>query len=93
MVRPSRIGQFASGATSPAETASLQQRAAKFNAQDPGKFKANGLNQPVMLSPNNANSATDAQRQTPAGQLPSPNGMSKNTYQKLVPSYGMSLGL
>jgi hypothetical protein len=90
----SRKGEFASGASSgPSETASLLQRAARFNSLDPGKFQANGLNQQIMLSPNNGNSATDAERQTPGGQLPSSNGMSLSTYNQVTPRYGMSLNL
>lgn len=90
----SRQGSFAQGALSPTEPESLQARAAAFNAKDPRVFKANGLNQPVMMSSVNGNSTADAERQTPNGQLPSMNGMSSSTYQKLNPtSYGTHLGV
>lgn len=91
----SRLGHFAQGATtntSPTETPALIARAAGFNGQNPRGFTPNGLNQPIMLSPSNGNSTADALRQTPNGELPSQNGMSASTYQKMNPtSYGMSL--
>jgi hypothetical protein len=86
----SRMGEFAAGA-SPTETPSLMQRADKFNSQDPHQFKANGLNEPYMLSKNNGNSQQDALRQTPGGELPSQNGYAANTYQALDPSIGTRL--
>jgi hypothetical protein len=89
-----RAGHFTQGALSgrPSESSSLQQSAQRFNEQVPGKFQANGLNQPFMLSSGNGNSASDAARQTPNGELPSPNGMSASTYSQINPSaYGMSL--
>jgi hypothetical protein len=96
MPATSRMAHFAAGATTntgPTESASLQARAQKFNAADPGKFVPNGVNQPYMLSPGNGNSPADAARQTPTGQLPSQNGMAASTYSKLIPQYGMSLNL
>jgi hypothetical protein len=87
------MAHFTQGAT-PHETATLQARAAAFNQGVPGKFTPNGLNQPIMLSPSNGNSAADASRQTPSGELPSMNGMSRSTYDKLNPtSYGLSLNI
>jgi len=88
-----RSQEFQTGMNSgPTETASLQQRAARFNALDPGKFKANGLNQQIMPS-SNGMSQKDSSRLTPNGMLPDSNGMSKDTYSRLVPDYGMSLNL
>lgn len=94
MTKPGRQGEFASGATSgPTEPASLQQRAARFNSLNPGKFVPTGLNQPIMPS-GNAMSAKDAQRITPAGMLPNvSNGASADTASRLVPSYGMTLNI
>jgi hypothetical protein len=89
----SRSGEFNTGRNSgPQEPASLQQRAARFNELNPGKFKANGLNQQIMSSPNGM-SAKDATRQTPNGMLETDNGMSQSTYQRLIPQYGMNLSL
>lgn len=88
----SRQGHFAAGIIG--ETASLQSRSQSQNALVPHKFTPNGLNQPFMLSPSNGNSAADAARQTPSGQLPTSNGMSPSTYQKIVPNtFGMNLNL
>jgi hypothetical protein len=87
------MGNFTLGTSpvSPSETLSLQERSEHFNAQNPRHFSPNGLNQPIMLSPN-GNSAADAARQTPMGQLPSLNGMSQSTYNQIVPSsYGIDL--
>jgi len=90
----SRSGEFAAGANSgPTEPASLQQRAARFNEQIPGKFKPNGINQQIMPSADGM-SSKDAQRQTPSGMLPDfLNGSSRSTVNKLVPSYGMNLAI
>lgn len=93
MISPSRSQEFQTGISSgPTETDSLKQRAARFNALDPGKFKPNALNQPI-LSSGNGMSSTDASRITPNGMLPSQNGMSKSTYSKVIPNYGMNLAL
>jgi hypothetical protein len=55
-------------------------------------FTPNSVLQQYMLSPNNGNSAADAARQTPMGQLPSQNGMAQSTYQAMNPSnYGTRL--
>lgn len=90
----SRSGHFAEGVIGPSEPQSLKLASAKFNSQNPRAYKANGLNQPVMLDPSNGNSKSDAARQTPSGQLPSDNGMSQSTYQQVNPSsYGMNLGI
>ena len=90
-VSSSRTAHFAQG-TQPTETPSLQARAQAFKQQVPGKFQANGLNQPIMLSPVNGNSPEDAARQTPNGELPSMNGSSRATYQQRNPtSYGTAL--
>lgn len=89
----SRMAHFAQGA-SPEETSSLRYRSDVFNQSVPGKFTPNGLNQPIMLSSGNGNSAEDASRQTPSGQLPSMNGMSRSTYDQINPrSYGLSLNI
>ena len=89
----SRTGNFASGAIGPSEPSSLQQASDNFNAKNPRNFRPNSVLQPYMLSPNNGNSARDASRQTPNGQLPSPNGMSQSTYQLKDPQMGMNLSL
>jgi len=87
----SRVSHFMMGAS---HSPSLQASADKFNQQVPGKFRANGLNQPYMLSSGNGNSRADASRQTPSGQLPSLNGMSESTYNAINPaSYGMRLDI
>jgi len=89
----SRQSEFSTGMKSgPTEPASLQQRAARFNELNPGKFKPNGLNQQIMPS-SNGMSAKDATRQTPNGMLENSNGMSDSTYSRLVPQYGMNLTL
>ena len=77
----------------PTETAGLVASTNRFNASNPRAFRANGINQPIMPSPNGM-SAMDATRQTPNGQLPSPNGMAADTYHQLNPnSYGISLNI
>lgn len=86
----SRTGEFAIG-SAPQESPSLMETASRQNSQDPRTFKANGLNQPFTHSPMNGNSATDAKRQTPNGQLPSSNGMSQSTYNQLDPSINTRL--
>jgi hypothetical protein len=92
MSRMAHFTQGASGGVS--ETASLQASGQQFNAANPHGFRANGLNQQVMLSPGNGNSKADASRQTPNGQLPSMNGDSESTYQQINPtSYGTHLGV
>lgn len=88
------MGAFGAGFISPRETDTLSQRSADFNARVPGRFRANGLNQPIMMAPGNGNSAFDASRQTPQGSLPSMNGMSESTYQRINPtSFGMNLAI
>lgn len=87
----SRQAHFAAGVVG--ETQSLQNRANSFNTQVPRMFRANGLNQPFMMSPGNGNSMTDAQRQTPVGQLPSQNGSSLSTYNQKTPRFGQNLNI
>lgn len=94
----SRQDNFAQGQQAlgihPTLTAGLQAASARQNVSNPRTFKANGLNQPYMMDPSNGNSATDASRQTPSGQLPSANGMSASTYHAINPnSYGISLNI
>lgn len=88
----SRSGNFAAGAVVH-QSPSLMTTADKQNSQDPRTFKANGLNQPIMHSPMNGNSQSDASRQTPSGQLPGQNGMSSDTYKQLNPSMGTNLNI
>jgi len=89
----SRMGNFASGASVVSEPQSLQNSSMTFNAKVPGKFTANGLNQPIMDSPDGM-SARDAKRQTPNGELPSENGSSDSTYTAINPDqFGTALGI
>lgn len=74
----------------PTMPASLQADSARQNAFNPRAFVANGLNMPIMHSPNGM-SAADATRQTPQGQLPSMNGSSASTYSQINPHYGIGL--
>jgi hypothetical protein len=90
----SRTGEFSIGSGSKAgEPASLMRTQAQQNSQDPGTFKANGLNQPIMHSPMNGNGPQDASRQTLNGQLPDSNGMALDTYKQLTPSIGTNLNI
>lgn len=90
----SRTGSFAQGlGHGPTLTAGLMASSASQNAYNPKGFRANGLNQPLSLSTGNGNSAADATRQTPNGQLPSMNGSSPDTYSRINPQYGIGLNI
>lgn len=82
-------------------SSSLSKESARFNSLVPvgylgskfgGTYNPNSVISQYMKDPRNGNSATDAQRQTPSGELPSVNdGFSKSTYEAMNPSFGLGL--
>lgn len=76
----SRYGAFQSGMVAPSGIQTYQ-------------FTPNSVLQPYMHDPRNGNSAADASRQTPYGQLPSMNGMAPSTYAVKNPNFGTKLNI
>ena len=85
----SRTMEFNGGVAGNGEVASsLTNDSMRFMAKVPGKFSPQSVLQQYMLDPRNGNSATDAARQTPQGQIPSLNGIAADTASKLYPTFG-----
>lgn len=88
----SRYGAFNQGMSGGGDIAtSMSAASARFMSMVPHGFNPNSVLQPYMRSTGNGNSATDAARQTPSGQLPSMNGMSAGTYGAMTPQFGTRL--
>lgn len=79
-----RTAEFSSGMN---PQSSLEQSATRFNSQVRGFSPTSALDayETPGFHPSNGNSATDAARQHPGGQIPAVNGISQNTYNALTP--------
>ena len=92
-----RTAEFRSGQTGGGPVASsLNQQSVKFNSQIPKGFDPGSVLDAYQLPnfhPQNGNSAFDASRQTPAGQIPTPNSQSMSTWELRNPQLRSRLAI